>query len=86
VLGEFLASDIVDRKALAAALIAGNAADIRLHAHRIKGAARSIGAADYAASAALVEEESGGGPALGASAIALEQRAAELTRWAESFS
>ena len=48
VLRDFLVSDAGDRSALAAAVAAGNAGDIRLHAHRISGAARSIGADDYA--------------------------------------
>jgi HPt (histidine-containing phosphotransfer) domain-containing protein len=85
VLADFLKSDSADRRALAAALAAANADEIRLHAHRIKGAARSIGAEEYAQSAQAVEHGSPGDAEFAAVVQSLEDRARDLSRWAETF-
>ena len=85
ILADFLASDAGDRRQLAAAVAAANAADIQQAAHRIKGAARAIGATAYADAAAAVEHAAPTGADVNGLVRALEKSSAALTDWAASF-
>lgn len=85
ILGDFLASDAGDRAQLAAAVASGDRDEIQQAAHRIKGAARSIGAADYAAAAAAVEEAAPAGVDITASVAGLEAAARALAEWGAAF-
>lgn len=85
ILNDFLASDAKDRQNLAAAVDARNARDIETHAHRIKGAARAIGANAYADTAAKVEHAASATTDIASLVSALEQSAANLTAWAATF-
>lgn len=82
ILGEFLASDSRDRENLSVAITARDAAGIQTHAHRIKGAARSVGATAYADAAAHIEEAASNGADLGSLAAELTVRAATIAAWA----
>ena len=85
ILRDFLASDAADRRALGAALDEGNAVEFRLHAHRIKGAARAIGADEYARLAGAAEESSPPDENAAPAFAALQTCADGLARWAETF-
>ncbi len=81
ILNYFIESDAQDRRALAAAVAARQADDIRLHAHRIKGAARAIGANAYAECAASIETAAANGGDLTATAAALDESARAVAAW-----
>ena len=85
ILGDFLSSDAVDRQALATAIEARNASDVHQAAHRIKGAARSIGATAYADKAATLEHAAAAGADLSGMLQELEQEAHSLSDWAAAF-
>lgn len=85
ILGDFLGSDAADRQALAAAVAARNASDVHQAAHRIKGAARSIGATAYADKAAMIEQAAAAGADLSGMLQELEQEAHSLSDWAAAF-
>ena len=84
VMRDFVAVDTEDRRALAAAVAAGDPAEVRRRAHRINGAARSIGADEYARCAAVLEQGAPGTDTASAIAV-LERCASDIARWAASF-
>jgi HPt (histidine-containing phosphotransfer) domain-containing protein len=77
----FVESDTNDRAALAAAIAAKNANDIRLHSHRIKGAAKAIGATAHAAHAYAIELASASGGDLTAAFSTLEASSRDVAAW-----
>lgn len=85
IMGDFLASDVNDRQQLAEAVAAGNAAEVQQAAHRIKGAARAIGAGSYADAAGAVEREASTGADLKPLVEAVELAARDLSAWAAGF-
>jgi HPt (histidine-containing phosphotransfer) domain-containing protein len=58
-IGDFLESSVADAAALSTALDRLDAEDVRRQAHRIKGAARIVGAGDVARVAESLEAEAG---------------------------
>lgn len=85
ILNDFVASDDLDRAQLTAAVEARNTAEIQQAAHRIKGAARAIGANAYADRAAAVEHAAPTGVDIHGPVAALEQAARDLTAWVGAF-
>jgi two-component system sensor histidine kinase EvgS len=81
ILAEFLASDARDRSALVAAIERKNPDEIYLHAHRIKGASRAIGALEYAACAGDIETAAFAGADIGPMMLALDASRAEFALW-----
>jgi HPt (histidine-containing phosphotransfer) domain-containing protein len=85
ILADFLRSDATDRAGLAAAVTAGSADDVFHHAHRIKGAARAIGALEHAARAGEIEIGATTGADLGSLMAALEATACALALWEQQL-
>ncbi len=81
ILNYFIESDVQDRRALSAAVAAKDTDGIRLHSHRIKGAARAIGASAYAEHAAAIEASAAAGVDLSAAAAALSESARGVAAW-----
>ncbi len=85
ILDDFVRSDVEDREKLAEAVHAGVLPDVHTFAHRIKGAARSIGADSYAALAECVENGASAGTLLTAEAAQVDEAGAALAEWASRF-
>ncbi len=85
IMGDFLRSDAEDRRMLEMALGAGNARDVHTYAHRIKGAARAIGADDYAELAQRIESGASGGSDLRPDFESLQAAASALSAWTATF-
>ncbi len=81
ILAEFLASDEQDRANLQAALVSGDVAAIHTHAHRIKGAARSVGASRYAEAAERLETAAAAGANLGELASEISAASSAVADW-----
>jgi two-component system sensor histidine kinase EvgS len=86
ILSSFLESDRTDRARLAEAVERKSPDEIYLHAHRIKGASRAIGALSYAALASDIEMGATTGADLGPMLAALEAAGAEFRLWERQLS
>jgi HPt (histidine-containing phosphotransfer) domain-containing protein len=81
ILADFLKSDTDDRAGLAVAVAERRSDDIAHHAHRIKGAARAIGAHQHAANAGRIEVAAATGAELAPMVTALDRSAADVAGW-----
>ena len=85
ILDDFFRADAEDRRELAAALAAGNRTEVRTFVHRIKGAALSIGATDYAQVALSVENGAESSADLQEGVVALLQAGQAFADWGTTY-